>query len=626
MGQSVAKLQEALRLKTPVKQVLLVGDNGSGKTCLLYGLKLGFGSVTTIPTIGFNVETVRHRLQEFTIWDLGLRTKMRPLVRHYVPQMEMLIYMVDASDRTMHNEFSLELWGYLRNAMEEYGKDTVPCLIFINKLDQPNGMNIAEIAEGLNLSDLAKKAPVRMQPCDALSGQGVLEGLDFLTTVAKGELGLTIAATSPSGYLKESPNSELPAAKPAPPTAKQFHAEELDDQQFLEAFVDQSLGHFGVREMMRLALIQRLEGSSALATLEAARLKGYVEHATRMHFWAARMYSVPLLQPVRDTRTFLTEHCELLPVTVAEQESLLKKVYSERIDTEPTWAATVVPPDLADDDQAFLARIEGAGIYTGELDSFASLLRLGFLLLKASPRREAIQRMDSMLHRFEPERPYHETRQYVALQLAHLALTKHPRLKDEPFYKLEELCPDLCQEDCISKYYSEKVLAQGQSSFQAPDRQPLPTKLESAASRWHQDLDDQDFLKAVQSKTLSSWNLPSLARLAYLHLNALGRRQAVRKLLDELQELRRAPEVQTGLFTHETLAYFTIHMIHYFSATEKLSTSEPFSEFIKKCDKILDASLYKAYYSEGTIHCPEAATSFVLPDLCPLPDLLPSDR
>lgn len=23
-------------------------------------------------------------------------------------------------------EFSLELWGYLRNAMEEYGKDTVP--------------------------------------------------------------------------------------------------------------------------------------------------------------------------------------------------------------------------------------------------------------------------------------------------------------------------------------------------------------------------------------------------------------------------------------------------------------------------------------------------------------------
>ena len=46
----------------------------------------------------------------------------------------------------------------------------------------------SEPSKGLRL-----EAPVRMQPCDALSGQGVLEGLDFLTTVAKGELGLTIA-------------------------------------------------------------------------------------------------------------------------------------------------------------------------------------------------------------------------------------------------------------------------------------------------------------------------------------------------------------------------------------------------------------------------------------------------
>ena len=37
---------------------------------------------------------------------------------------------------------------------------------------------------------------------------------------------------------------------------------------------------------------------------------------------------------------------------------------------------------------------------------------------------------------------------YVALQLAHLALTQHPSLQEKPFTQLQELCPELCEEDC----------------------------------------------------------------------------------------------------------------------------------------------------------------------------------
>ena len=36
---------------------------------------------------------------------------------------------------------------------------------------------------------------------------------------------------------------------------------------------------------------------------------------------------------------------------------------------------------------------------------------LSFALLKAMPRKEAIQRMDVILKRLEPTRPFHETRQ-----------------------------------------------------------------------------------------------------------------------------------------------------------------------------------------------------------------------
>lgn len=107
-------------------------------------------------------------------------------------------------------------------------------------------------------------------------------------------------------------------------------------------------------------------------------------------------------------------------------------------------------------------------------------------------------------------------------------------------------------------------------------------------------------------------------------------------------------QVQAGLFGHETLAYFTMHMVHYFTAIHGFG--KPFGEFVvplggpfwwcfkpRTCEKVLDSSLYKAYYSEAVIHSlwaferwflgargREAQISLVLPDLCPLPDVLPA--
>lgn len=50
---------------------------------MLYKLKLN-ENVTTIPTIGFNVETVEPIAGvSFTIWDIGGQDKIRPLWRSY---------------------------------------------------------------------------------------------------------------------------------------------------------------------------------------------------------------------------------------------------------------------------------------------------------------------------------------------------------------------------------------------------------------------------------------------------------------------------------------------------------------------------------------------------------------
>lgn len=59
-------------------RILFLGLDCAGKTTTLYKLKLG-EVVTTIPTIGFNVETIEHNNVKLTAWDVGSRDKMRPL-------------------------------------------------------------------------------------------------------------------------------------------------------------------------------------------------------------------------------------------------------------------------------------------------------------------------------------------------------------------------------------------------------------------------------------------------------------------------------------------------------------------------------------------------------------------
>ena len=49
---------------------------------ILYKLKLN-QYVTTIPTVGFNVETVTYKNVKFNVWDVGGQDKIRPLWRHY---------------------------------------------------------------------------------------------------------------------------------------------------------------------------------------------------------------------------------------------------------------------------------------------------------------------------------------------------------------------------------------------------------------------------------------------------------------------------------------------------------------------------------------------------------------
>merc|ERR1712046_177207 len=90
------------------QRILMVGLDAAGKTTVLYKLKLGEVQAT-IPTIGFNVETVEYKNIKFTVWDIGGQDRIRKLWRHYYLGTNGVIFVVDSSDRDRMDDAREEL-------------------------------------------------------------------------------------------------------------------------------------------------------------------------------------------------------------------------------------------------------------------------------------------------------------------------------------------------------------------------------------------------------------------------------------------------------------------------------------------------------------------------------------
>ncbi|KAI5232089.1 Adp-Ribosylation Factor 6 [Manis pentadactyla] len=157
-------------------RILMLGLDAAGKTTILYKLKLG-QSVTTIPTVGFNVETVTYKNVKFNVWDVGGQDKIRPLWRHYYTGTQGLIFVVDCADRDRIDEARQELHRIIN---DREMRDAI-ILIFANKQDLPDAMKPHEIQEKLGLTRIRDRNWY-VQPSCATSGDGLYEGLTWLTS------------------------------------------------------------------------------------------------------------------------------------------------------------------------------------------------------------------------------------------------------------------------------------------------------------------------------------------------------------------------------------------------------------------------------------------------------------
>ncbi|PPD85106.1 hypothetical protein GOBAR_DD17957 [Gossypium barbadense] len=171
MGILFTKLFSSL-LGNKEARILVLGLDNAGKTTILYRLQMG-EVVSTIPTIGFNVETVQYNNIKFQVWDLG-QTSIRPYWRCYFPNTQAIIYVVDSSDTDRLVIAKEEFHAILE---EEELRGAV-VLIFANKQDLPGALDAAAVTEALELHKL-KSRQWAIFKTSAIKGEGLFEGLDW---------------------------------------------------------------------------------------------------------------------------------------------------------------------------------------------------------------------------------------------------------------------------------------------------------------------------------------------------------------------------------------------------------------------------------------------------------------
>ncbi len=156
-------------------RILILGLDNAGKTTILHRLQNDSDEpIQTIPTIGFNVETLQYKNIKFQVWDLGGQTSIRPYWRCYYPNTDAIIFVVDSSDSDRMGVARQELHAMLD---EEELKDSV-LVVFANKQDQQGALNAQQVSDALGLSEL-KSRQWSIHETSALQGRGLFEGFDW---------------------------------------------------------------------------------------------------------------------------------------------------------------------------------------------------------------------------------------------------------------------------------------------------------------------------------------------------------------------------------------------------------------------------------------------------------------
>lgn len=158
-------------------RLLILGLDNAGKTTILR--KFCGEDIDKIePTLGFNIKTLEHQNYTLNFWDIGGQKSIRAYWRNYFEQTDGLIWVIDSADRVRLQQCR----DALLELLQQDKLAGASLLIFANKQDIEGALSSQEIASVLELdvNDAYKKRHWSIQSCSAVTGEGLVAGMDWI--------------------------------------------------------------------------------------------------------------------------------------------------------------------------------------------------------------------------------------------------------------------------------------------------------------------------------------------------------------------------------------------------------------------------------------------------------------
>ncbi|XP_060910142.1 ADP-ribosylation factor-like protein 6 isoform X3 [Labrus mixtus] len=172
------KLSGWLGLRKKEVNVMCLGLDNSGKTTIINQLKpANTPAQEIVPTIGFNIEKFKSSSLSFTVFDMSGQGRYRNLWEHYYKESHAIIFVIDSSDKLRMVVAKEELNNLLNH--EDICCKKIPVLFFANKMDLRDVMSSVKVTQMLCLENIKDK-PWHICPSNAIKGEGLQEGLDWL--------------------------------------------------------------------------------------------------------------------------------------------------------------------------------------------------------------------------------------------------------------------------------------------------------------------------------------------------------------------------------------------------------------------------------------------------------------